>query len=151
MDGSTGHAHQIHVPGTSEVSPKLQLPMEALVRYLQERHGMGDSCEPTLRQFRHGQSNPTYYLAYGGEEMVLRKKPERGVLCSGTQDQLVSCLCAQPGKLLPLAHAVEREYRVMEAAGREGVPIPELLSLCEDSRYTIPILNLEFRVLNSTL
>ena len=44
-------------------------------------------------------------------------------------------MCAQPGKLLPSAHAVEREYRVMEAVRREGVPIPELLSLCEDSRY----------------
>ena len=77
MDGSAGHTHQIHVPGTSKVSPKLQLPMEALVHYLRERHGMEDSCEPILRQFRHGQSNPTYYLAYGGEEMVLRKKPVR--------------------------------------------------------------------------
>jgi hypothetical protein len=40
----------------------------------------------------------------------------------------------QPGKLLPSAHAVEREYRVMEAVKKEGVPIPKLWSLCEDSR-----------------
>jgi len=37
-----------------------------------------------------------------------------------------------PGKLLPGAHAVEREYRIMEALGRQGVPIPPLHGLCED-------------------
>lgn len=42
--------------------------------------------------------------------------------------------CCQPGKLLPSAHAVEREYRVMEAAATQSVPVPTLLSLCEDSR-----------------
>ena len=77
LDSNTDRASQIHVPGTSEVSPKLQLPVESLLRYLRERHGLEDSCEPVLRQFRHGQSNPTYYLAYGGQEMVLRKKPVR--------------------------------------------------------------------------
>lgn len=44
-----------------------------------------------IRQFSHGQSNPTYYVEYGDRRLVLRKKP--------------------PGKLLPSAHAVEREYR----------------------------------------
>jgi aminoglycoside phosphotransferase (APT) family kinase protein len=48
-----------------------------------------------VRQFRGGQSNPTYYLAAGGREYVLRRKP--------------------PGKLLPSAHAVDREYRVLAA------------------------------------
>lgn len=75
--------HPFHVPGTSEVSPKLQLPVDGLVEYLRDKHGLegqGEGLEgqgegPVLRQFRHGQSNPTYYLAYGGHEMVLRKKP----------------------------------------------------------------------------
>ena len=44
--------------------------------------------------------------------MVVRKKP--------------------PGKLLPGAHAVEREYRVIEALGRAGVPVPKLIALCTD-------------------
>ena len=47
--------------------------------------------------------------------MVLRKKP--------------------PGKLLPSAHAVEREYQVMKAIGAAGVPVPNLLALCEDDRW----------------
>jgi len=38
-----------------------------------------------------------------------------------------------PGKLLPGAHAIEREFRIMEALGRHGVPVPTLLNLCEDS------------------
>lgn len=38
-----------------------------------------------------------------------------------------------PGKLLPGAHAIEREYLVMEALGRAGVPSPPLHGLCEDS------------------
>ena len=66
----------LHVPGTSEVSPKLQLPKKDLVQYLQEKHRLSDNDEElVIRQFSHGQSNPTYYVAYGGQEMVLRKKP----------------------------------------------------------------------------
>ena len=72
----TDHAHRTHLPGTAEVSPKLRLPEEQLVHYLQTRHRLGRKEEElVLRQFRHGQSNPTYYVAYGGQEMVLRKKP----------------------------------------------------------------------------
>ena len=69
------HTHEVHVPGTSTVSAKLQLPIENLIHYLKDRHGLEQEAWPVLRQFRHGQSNPTYYLAYGGQEMVLRKKP----------------------------------------------------------------------------
>jgi hypothetical protein len=72
-----GHTQSYHVPGTSKVSPKLQLPVDQLTAYLQERHGLKGE-ELILRQFRHGQSNPTYYVSYGGQEMVLRKKPVRG-------------------------------------------------------------------------
>lgn len=69
-------------------------------------------------QFQGGQSNPTYWLgisgaALGDVELVLRKKP--------------------PGELLPSAHAVEREYRVMRALFGTGVPVPEALALCTDT------------------
>lgn len=67
---------------------------------------------PIVRCFTHGQSNPTYFIKYGGKNMVLRKKP--------------------PGKLLPSAHAVEREYRAMKSVGPHGVPVPKMLGLCED-------------------
>eukprot|EP00741_Cyanophora_paradoxa_P011688 tig00020563_g11292.t1 len=71
--------------------------------------------EGSLRvgQFSHGQSNPTYFVQAGEHAYVLRKKPA--------------------GKLLPSAHAVEREFRVMRALGRlTTVPVPEAILLCED-------------------
>ncbi len=69
-------------------------------------------------QFKGGQSNPTYWVGVeGGEggdvELVVRKKP--------------------PGDLLPSAHAVEREYRIMRALDGTGVPVPRMLGLCEDA------------------
>jgi len=66
----------------------------------------------TVRQFVGGQSNPTYYLADQEREYVLRRKP--------------------PGKLLPSAHAVEREYRVISALAGTGVAVPRTYALCED-------------------
>jgi aminoglycoside phosphotransferase (APT) family kinase protein len=64
-----------------------------------------------IRQFEGGQSNPTYLLGTPGGDYVLRKKP--------------------PGQLLPSAHAVDREYRVMTAlAGL--VPVPPTKLICED-------------------
>ncbi len=65
-----------------------------------------------VRQFEGGQSNPTYFLEAGGRHYVMRKKP--------------------PGKLLPSAHAVEREYRVITALRDTPVPVPETYLLCED-------------------
>ncbi|MBX3188858.1 MAG: phosphotransferase [Labilithrix sp.] len=72
----------------------------------------------TVRQFKGGQSNPTYWVGVeGGEggdlELVVRKKP--------------------PGDLLPSAHAVEREHRIMKALGPTDVPVPRALGLCEDA------------------
>ena len=68
----------------------------------------------SVRQFQHGQSNPTYLVQLADSKYVLRKKP--------------------PGQLLPGAHAVEREFRIMKALGEHDVPVPKLLDLCEDSR-----------------
>jgi aminoglycoside phosphotransferase (APT) family kinase protein len=66
----------------------------------------------TVEQFKGGQSNPTYRLATPGRAYVLRRKP--------------------PGKLLPGAHAVDREYRVISALGRQGFPVPRAFALCLD-------------------
>ncbi len=66
-----------------------------------------------VRQFEGGQSNPTFLLETGGGRFVLRKKP--------------------PGDLLPSAHLVEREYRVMTALRGSGVPVPAMHLLCEDA------------------
>src|SRR5436305_2015594 len=83
-----------------------------LERYMRE-HVAGCTGSLTVRQFRGGQSNPTYYLTAGGKEYVLRRKP--------------------PGKLLPSAHAVDREYRVITALGKTGFPVPRTHALCEDA------------------
>ena len=101
------------IPGTTSVSEKKKFPIEPLQAYLAEKHSLTGCRSPTIKVFKHGQSNPTYYVSYAGKELVLRKKP--------------------PGKLLPSAHAIEREYRVMKAMESAGVPIPPLYSLCEDS------------------
>lgn len=65
-----------------------------------------------VSQFEYGQSNPTFLLSAGGKEYVLRKKP--------------------PGKLLPSAHAVDREHRIINALKNTDVPVPETWMLCED-------------------
>jgi aminoglycoside phosphotransferase (APT) family kinase protein len=65
-----------------------------------------------LEQFKGGQSNPTFLITTGSGRYVLRRKP--------------------PGKLLPSAHAVEREYRVMSALEGTDVPVPKMRGLCED-------------------
>ncbi|XP_007900081.1 acyl-CoA dehydrogenase family member 10 [Callorhinchus milii] len=101
-----------YVEGTRAVRQGMEIPVDKLKEYLQTALGQS-SMEPlSLRQFTHGQSNPTYHLQSGDRQLVLRKKP--------------------PGKLLPSAHLVEREYRVMKALAGMGVPVPKPLALCED-------------------
>jgi aminoglycoside phosphotransferase (APT) family kinase protein len=76
---------------------------------------LADFSEPAeLRQFQGGQSNPTYLITTADRRFVLRKKP--------------------PGKLLPSAHAVDREFRVMRALASTEVPVPNVRFLCEDER-----------------
>lgn len=82
-----------------------------LQRYLSE-HVEGFSGTLSLKQFTAGQSNPTFQLEAGGEKYVLRKKPS--------------------GVLLPSAHAVDREHRVMAALADTEVPVPQMLALCMD-------------------
>ncbi len=65
-----------------------------------------------VRQFKGGQSNPTYQLVTPARKYVMRRKP--------------------PGKLLPSAHAVDREYRVISALGPTGFPVPRTYGLCQD-------------------
>lgn len=99
-------------PELIEVLPAHRFDEAALARYL--RHHlpeMGD--ELSIRQFQGGQSNPTYLLESAGRRYVLRKKP--------------------PGKVLPSAHMVEREYRVIQALSEHSsVPVPSVHLLCED-------------------
>lgn len=85
---------------------------EALARYLRASvPAFGDDL--VIEQFDGGQSNPTFRLTAGGKRYVLRKQP--------------------PGELLPSAHQVDREHRVMHALAGSGVPVPRMIALCEDS------------------
>lgn len=72
--------------------------------------GFSGAC--TVQQFLGGQSNPTYLVKAQSGNYVLRKKP--------------------PGKLLPSAHAVDREFAVMSALADSNVPVPTMWLLCED-------------------
>ncbi|MEQ8487025.1 MAG: phosphotransferase [Pseudomonadales bacterium] len=84
----------------------------ALERYL-TGHVAGFAGPMTIEQFEGGQSNPTFRLQAGGRRYVMRKQP--------------------PGELLPSAHQVDREYRVMKALEHTPVPVPRMYALCEDS------------------
>jgi aminoglycoside phosphotransferase (APT) family kinase protein len=97
--------------GTREVPERLRFDEQALARWMSENV---DGFEGPLNvsQFKGGQSNPTYRLDTPAASYVLRRKP--------------------PGRTLPGAHAVDREYRVMAALGREGFPVPRVHALCED-------------------
>ena len=84
---------------------------DALNEYL-KHHLDGYEGSLKVQQFEGGQSNPTFLLAADGTEYVMRKKP--------------------PGTLLPSAHQVEREFRVMKALEQSKVPVPRMVLLCED-------------------
>ncbi len=93
------------------MSESLALPIDALSGYLSE-HLPGFTSPLRAEKFSGGQSNPTYRLDTGDGCYVLRRKP--------------------PGQLLASAHAVDREFRVLRALHKSGVPVAEPLLLCAD-------------------
>ena len=94
------------------MSPGQQdLPLARLESWMRE-HIDGFRAPLAAEQFEGGQSNPTYRLRSGAGSYVLRRKPL--------------------GQLLPSAHAVDREYRVMRALAATKVPVPKVYALCED-------------------
>jgi aminoglycoside phosphotransferase (APT) family kinase protein len=97
--------------GTREVSERLRFDASRLESYLAERLP-GFAGPIVVSQFKGGQSNPTYLIETPLRRYVLRRKP--------------------PGKLLPSAHAVDREYRVISALHAQGFPVAEPLLYCED-------------------
>jgi aminoglycoside phosphotransferase (APT) family kinase protein len=97
--------------GTKEVAEKLRFDTGPLEAYLRE-NVTGFAGPVTVRQFKGGQSNPTYSIETPQRRYVLRRKP--------------------PGKLLPSAHAVDREYRVISALHPQGFPVAEPILYCPD-------------------
>jgi aminoglycoside phosphotransferase (APT) family kinase protein len=72
----------------------------------------GLSGRPLIERIAGGQSNPTFFVSYDARRLVVRKQP--------------------PGDLLPSAHAVDREYRVLSALAATAVPVPRALAFCAD-------------------
>ncbi|TNE59524.1 MAG: phosphotransferase family protein [Alphaproteobacteria bacterium] len=97
--------------GTKEVADTHKFDEQRLFDYM-SAHVEGFEGPLEVRQFKGGQSNPTYQLVTPKQKYVLRRKP--------------------PGKLLPSAHAVDREYRVITALYSDGFPVPRTYCLCED-------------------
>ena len=98
-------------PGTKQVSERHRVDAAALDRWLSANlEGFRGPAE--ISQFDGGQSNPTFLLGTASGEYVLRKKP--------------------PGKLLPSAHAIDREYRVLQALSGSTVPVPVARVYCAD-------------------
>ncbi len=81
-----------------------------------ERHVDGFHGLVKAEKFPGGQSNPTWLLSAGSGRYVLRSKP--------------------PGQLLKSAHAVDREFKVIKALAKTGVPVARALHLCEDEDVT---------------
>ena len=96
---------------TSEVREAHRFDEARLADYLRE-HISEFAGHIDVRQFAAGQSNPTYQITSGERKYVLRKKP--------------------PGNLLPSAHAVDREFRIISALADSDVPVPRALHLCQD-------------------
>jgi aminoglycoside phosphotransferase (APT) family kinase protein len=97
--------------GTKDVTEAHRIDVKKLEAYLAERID-GFQTPLDVRQFKGGQSNPTYQLITPNRKYVLRRKP--------------------PGKLLPSAHAVDREYKIISALHPTGFPVAKPYLLCED-------------------
>ena len=97
--------------GTKDVADNLAFDLNALNNFLSSQD-MGISQILDYKQFKGGQSNPTYLLDSENNQYVLRRKP--------------------PGKLLKSAHAVDREYKVLTGLNSTNVPTPKTIILCED-------------------
>jgi aminoglycoside phosphotransferase (APT) family kinase protein len=97
--------------GTKEVTGVLALDATRLAQYLAAQVE-GFAGPLTVKQFKGGQSNPTYLLQTPARAYVLRRKP--------------------PGRLLPSAHAVDREFRVIRALAAQGFAVAEPILYCAD-------------------
>ncbi|MEO7247498.1 MAG: phosphotransferase, partial [Novosphingobium sp.] len=97
--------------GTTAVRPGYDFDEGALADWMAQNVD-GFFGPLSVEQFKGGQSNPTYKLLTPSRNYVLRRKPS--------------------GELLPGAHAVDREARVLAALGKQGFPVAHMFGLCTD-------------------
>lgn len=102
-----------HFIGTRAVSEQHAFDTAALSAWL-EKNLEGFQGPLSVEMFKGGQSNPTYKLITPGQSYVMRAKP------------------GPVAKLLPSAHAIEREFAVMSGLAGTDVPVPRMYALCED-------------------
>ena len=98
--------------GVKEVQSHLRLDTKKLEKWLVANVD-GFTLPFAMHEFRGGQSNPTYQISTDSTKYVLRRKP--------------------PGELLPSAHAVDREYRVISALYKNSFPVPKTFAMCTDN------------------
>lgn len=108
----------IEVPETS-VEPSLPVgplaaPVSRLVQWMVGQGLLAHEHDLVAERISGGQSNPSWRLSTGSQAWVLRAKP------------------APSAQLLPTAHAIEREFRILSALQNTGVPVPHVHALCED-------------------
>src|SRR3954471_21585232 len=108
----SGLDRQSAFSGTRSVASHLAFDAERLEEHLNTSIA-GFAGPLTIRQFKGGQSNPTYLIETPARRYVLRRKP--------------------PGKLLPSAHAVDREFRVLGSLAAQGFPVARALLYCDDA------------------
>jgi aminoglycoside phosphotransferase (APT) family kinase protein len=102
-----------HFAGTMPVSARQQFSVDTLAAWMAQ-HVDGFHGALSIEQFKGGQSNPTFKLITPDQTYVMRAKP------------------GPAAKLLPSAHAIEREYKVMDALRRADMPVAKMVALCED-------------------
>jgi len=102
------------IPSTQTRDVKASLPLPALADWLTSRGVLPAGQGLQAERMAGGQSNPSWVLRSGAQAFVLRAKP------------------APAAQLLPSAHAIEREYRILSALQGTGVPVPRVYALCED-------------------
>jgi len=96
---------------TTEVRERFQFDVKKLEAYM-SRSVDGFQGPLEVRQFKVGQSNPTFFLRTKKQDYVLRRKP--------------------PGKWAATAHAVDREFRILKVLHGTAVPVPRVYTLCQD-------------------
>lgn len=105
-------APQKYLGATGDVREGFEVDAAQVATFIGECIGT-TPASISVRQFQGGQSNPTYMVESDCGNFVLRRRP--------------------PGVLLPSAHAIDREYRVIDALHRAGVPVPRPIGYCEDA------------------
>lgn len=112
MPSIKGKTMSEFISETTEVRPPHRFEVGTMEDYMRDHVDGFSGTIVSVRQFKYGQSNPTFILGDSRRSYVMRKKP--------------------PGRLLPSAHAVEREYRIISALQDTNVPVPKTYSLCND-------------------